>query len=54
MPWWFRGPRRHREHYDGLYHEILSEPERDRVLDDICAWVAQHAAAQAPQGSITR
>jgi lysophospholipase len=25
--------------YDGLYHEILNEPERDAVLADIIAWV---------------
>jgi acylglycerol lipase len=25
--------------YDGLYHEILNEPERDRVLDDLTAWL---------------
>jgi acylglycerol lipase len=26
--------------YDGLYHEIFNEPEQDRVLDDMCAWLA--------------
>jgi alpha-beta hydrolase superfamily lysophospholipase len=25
--------------YDGLHHEILNEPERDTVLDDIVAWL---------------
>jgi acylglycerol lipase len=25
--------------YDGLYHELLNEPERERVLDDIVAWI---------------
>ena len=25
--------------YDGLYHEILNEPERDEVLGDIRAWL---------------
>ena len=25
--------------YDGLYHELLNEPERQRVLDDILAWI---------------
>jgi alpha-beta hydrolase superfamily lysophospholipase len=25
--------------YDGLYHEILNEPERARVIDDIAAWL---------------
>jgi lysophospholipase len=31
--------------YEGLYHEILNEPERDRVLDDICAWLDARAPA---------
>jgi acylglycerol lipase len=25
--------------YDGLYHELLNEPERQRVLDDIVGWM---------------
>jgi acylglycerol lipase len=25
--------------YDGLYHEVLNEPERERVLTDIATWV---------------
>ncbi len=25
--------------YDGLYHEILNEPERDEVIDDITKWI---------------
>lgn len=25
--------------YDGLYHEILSEPEREQVLNDLLAWL---------------
>ncbi|HWD64461.1 MAG TPA: lysophospholipase [Solirubrobacteraceae bacterium] len=29
--------------YEGLYHEILNEPEQDRVLDDVCGWLAVHA-----------
>ena len=28
--------------YDGLYHEILNEPERDTVLADIRAWIDRH------------
>jgi lysophospholipase len=31
--------------YDGLYHEILNEPEQGRVLDDLCAWLATRVAA---------
>jgi alpha-beta hydrolase superfamily lysophospholipase len=25
--------------YEGLYHEILNEPEQGRVLDDLCEWL---------------
>ncbi|MEW6185738.1 MAG: lysophospholipase [Thermodesulfobacteriota bacterium] len=25
--------------YDGLFHEILNEPEKETVLDDICQWL---------------
>lgn len=28
--------------YDGLYHEIYNEPERETVLDDLEAWLAAH------------
>jgi alpha-beta hydrolase superfamily lysophospholipase len=35
------------EAHDGLYHEILNEPERDRVLDQICTWLTAHVAAVA-------
>jgi acylglycerol lipase len=28
--------------YEGLYHEILNEPEQDRVMDDLCAWLDAH------------
>jgi alpha-beta hydrolase superfamily lysophospholipase len=30
--------------YEGLYHEILNEPEQDQVMDDMCAWLAAHVA----------
>ena len=29
--------------YDGLYHEILNEPERERVLADLVAWLDARA-----------
>ncbi len=29
--------------YDGLYHEILNEPEQGRVMDDLVAWLDAHA-----------
>jgi len=28
--------------YDGLHHEVFNEPERDRVLDDLIAWLKIH------------
>jgi acylglycerol lipase len=28
--------------YDGLWHEIFNEPERDHVLDDLTAWLGTH------------
>lgn len=28
--------------YDGLHHEVFNEPERDRVLDDLTAWLKTH------------
>lgn len=31
------------KHYDGLYHEILNEPERERVVADTLAWLDEHA-----------
>jgi acylglycerol lipase len=30
--------------YDGLWHEIFNEPERDHVLDDLAGWVRGHLA----------
>jgi alpha-beta hydrolase superfamily lysophospholipase len=29
--------------YEGLYHEIHNEPERDLVLDDLVGWMDAHA-----------
>lgn len=29
--------------YEGLYHEILNEPEKDNILADIVAWLDAHA-----------
>jgi acylglycerol lipase len=28
--------------YDGLFHEVFNEPERDRVLDDVVAFLERH------------
>ncbi len=33
--------------YDGLFHEILNEPERETVLDDIVAWLGARVEAGA-------
>jgi alpha-beta hydrolase superfamily lysophospholipase len=30
------------EHYDGLFHEILNEPERATVVADMAAWLDAH------------
>jgi|CXWL01.1.fsa_nt_gi alpha-beta hydrolase superfamily lysophospholipase len=31
--------------YEGLYHEILNEPEKDLVIADIANWLDRHAVA---------
>ncbi|MGI6740248.1 MAG: lysophospholipase [Brevefilum sp.] len=28
--------------YEGLYHEVFNEPERDRVLEDVAEWLDGH------------
>jgi acylglycerol lipase len=33
------------ETYDGLYHEILNEPEQDAVMDDMCSWLRARVRA---------
>jgi alpha-beta hydrolase superfamily lysophospholipase len=30
------------KYYEGLYHEIMNEPEKSRVLADIWVWLAAH------------
>jgi alpha-beta hydrolase superfamily lysophospholipase len=34
--------------YEGLYHEVFNEPERERVLDDVVGWLDAHAVVAAP------
>jgi alpha-beta hydrolase superfamily lysophospholipase len=34
--------------YEGLFHEILNEPERDAVLDDIVAWLTARVRVGEP------
>jgi alpha-beta hydrolase superfamily lysophospholipase len=31
--------------YEGLFHEILNEPEREQVIDDLVAWLEAHLSA---------
>ena len=31
--------------YEGLFHEVMNEPEQERVLDDIVAWLDRHVPA---------
>jgi alpha-beta hydrolase superfamily lysophospholipase len=33
--------------YEGLYHEVFNEPERDAVLDDVAGWLDTHATVGA-------
>jgi len=32
--------------YPGLYHEVFNEPEHDRVLRDVAAWIEAHLAVR--------
>jgi acylglycerol lipase len=31
--------------YDGLFHEILNEPEQDAVMEDMCSWLRARVRA---------
>ena len=33
--------------YDGLYHEVFNEPEKDRVIADVVSWLGSHRPAAA-------
>ena len=33
--------------YEGLYHEILNEPEKDLVIEDVGNWLDRHVAPEA-------
>jgi alpha-beta hydrolase superfamily lysophospholipase len=35
--------------YEGLYHEILNEPEKDLVVEDIANWLDRQLAKQVPE-----
>ena len=28
--------------YEGLFHEIMNEPEQEQVLDDLVGWLGAH------------
>ncbi len=28
--------------YDGFYHEVMNEPEKERILADILEWLCGH------------
>jgi lysophospholipase len=30
--------------YDGLFHEVFNEPEHERVLDDVVAWISERVS----------
>lgn len=32
--------------YEGLYHEVFNEPERELVIDDLLAWLAERSEAR--------
>ncbi len=39
--------------YEGLYHEVLNEPEKEQVLADVAGWLDAHTVAgghRLPQG----
>jgi lysophospholipase len=37
--------------YPGLYHEILNEPEREQVMDDLSAWLEGRVPSTSPAGA---
>ena len=37
--------------YEGLFHEIFNEPERERVLDDLLGWISTRSPMGAPAGA---
>jgi alpha-beta hydrolase superfamily lysophospholipase len=34
--------------YEGLFHEIMNEPEQEQVLDDLVGWLGAHLPAAVP------
>jgi acylglycerol lipase len=35
-------------HYQGLYHEVFNEPERQAILTDLVSWLIQHLPTDRP------
>ncbi|NUP12461.1 MAG: alpha/beta hydrolase [Polyangiaceae bacterium] len=42
-----RSSDKHLEVYEGLYHEVFNEPEKERVLADLARWLDAHCAQPA-------
>jgi acylglycerol lipase len=40
---WVASPDKTLRMYDGLYHEVFNEPERELVLDEVVEWLDRHA-----------
>ncbi|MBV8542152.1 MAG: lysophospholipase [Pseudonocardiales bacterium] len=36
--------------YQGLYHEVFNEPEREQILTDLVSWLNHHLPATHPAG----
>ena len=43
-------PDRTVRHYEGLYHEVFNEPERERVFADVLAWLAARRTTRGVPG----
>lgn len=41
-----------RKLYPGLYHEILNEPRRDNVIEDILKWLDERSGPEKEQGNV--
>lgn len=39
------------QYYDGLFHEVFNEPERQRVIDDLLAWLDSLVPAAGSQSA---
>jgi alpha-beta hydrolase superfamily lysophospholipase len=39
--------------YDGLYHEVLNEPEKDEVLAEIAHWLDNHVESRRAPAATT-